>query len=76
MIRVGVSHFREHLMGYLNKIDNGEVIELTVRGKNIAKIVPPDNKTKEAREKLHEISKTSFIGDIVSPIDDEWKAST
>ncbi len=73
MEKVAVSEFRANLVGFLKRVENGEVIALTSRGHEVAKIVPPDDKIKKAKKALRELQDSAIIGDIVSPIDEEWK---
>ena len=73
MEKVAVSEFRANLVGFLKRVENGEVIALTSRGHEVAKIVPPDDKIKKAKKALKELQDSAIIGDIVSPIDEEWK---
>jgi prevent-host-death family protein len=72
METIAVSELRANLMQILKRIEAGATIVITSRGREIAWLVPPDDKTSNAREKLAELRKTAIIGDIVSPIDEEW----
>lgn len=40
MTRIGVRELRQNASIYLARVQNGEVIEVTVRGKSVARIVP------------------------------------
>ncbi len=73
MQKVAVSEFRANLVHFLKIVEKGEVITLTSRGNEVAKIVPPDDKSKNARSVLKKLSRTAIIGDIVSPIENEWE---
>jgi prevent-host-death family protein len=73
MEKVAVSEFRANLVGFLKRVERGEVIALTSRGHQVAKIIPPDNKTENARDALKKLRKTALIGDVLSPIEDEWE---
>jgi prevent-host-death family protein len=73
MEKVAVSEFRANLVGFLKRVERGEVIALTSRGHEVAKIIPPDNKTENARDALKKLQKTALIGDVLSPIEDEWE---
>ena len=73
MEKVAVSKFRANLVGFLKRVEKGEIIALTSRGHEVAKIVPPGDKVKEAKKALKKLQKTAVIGDIISPIDDEWE---
>ncbi len=73
MEKVAVSEFRANLVGFLKRVEKGEIIALTSRGHEIAKLVPPDDRVKEARNALKKLQQTAVIGDIISPIDEEWE---
>ncbi|MCD4721547.1 MAG: type II toxin-antitoxin system prevent-host-death family antitoxin [Desulfobacula sp.] len=73
MERVAVSVFRANLVSFLKRVERGEIIALTSRGHEIAKIIPPDNTIEKARDSLKKLRKTAFVGDVLSPIDDEWE---
>ena len=70
---VTVSNFRSHLQSYLKYVKKGEQLILTAHDKEIAKVVPANNSSQEAKEKLMKIGKNSKIGDLTSPIDTLWK---
>ena len=74
MERVAVSEFRANLVSFLKRVERGEIIALTSRGHEIAKIIPPENQREKARESLKKLRNTAFIGDVSSPIGDEWEA--
>ena len=73
MEKVAVSEFRANLVGFLKRVEKGEVIALTSRGHEVAKIIPPDDKSKNARNALKKLRKTAVVGDVLSPIEDEWE---
>lgn len=73
MEKVAVSEFRANLVAFLKRVEKGEIITLTSRGHEVAKIVPPDDKAKEAKKALKKLQQTAVIGDIISPIDEEWE---
>lgn len=74
MEKVGISTLRENLSIYLKKVQQGEIITITSRGHDMAKLVPVEDKRVKSREILRELGKNASIGDIVSPIDEEWEA--
>jgi len=74
MDTIAVSDLRANLMKILKQIEHGSAVDITSRGKVVAKLVPPDYAIKIAREKLKEIGKKAVLGDIISPIDVQWKA--
>ena len=76
MEKVGISKLRENLSIFLKKAQKGEVIIITSRGHEMAKLVPVENKRVASSKILRELGKNALIGDIISPIDDEWEAMT
>jgi prevent-host-death family protein len=74
MESVGVSKLRENMALLLNKVRQGETITITSRGTEIALLIPIKNKKEVSRNALKELRKTAIVGDVVSPIEEEWKA--
>ena len=74
MEKVGISTFRENLSIFLKKVQKGQVITITSRGHEMARLVPVEDKREKSREFLRKLGKNAFIGDILSPIDEEWGA--
>jgi len=73
MIEVSVTTFRNHIPDYLGKVRKGENIALTSRGKVIARILPPVDERLNARQRLSELRTSCRIGDVVSPLEEEWE---
>ncbi len=73
MESVGVGVLQNNLKTFLKKVKNGESITIISRGHEIARLVPPVEKVKQARKTLEELRRTAFIGDVVSPIDVAWE---
>ena len=73
MKTIAVSNFRSQLPKYLQYVTKGEQIILTLHNKEIARIIPADSTSKNAKEKLRKIGKNSKMGDLTSPIDTLWK---
>ncbi len=73
MQNIAVSDLRANMMKIIKKIESGATLNITSRGKVVAKLVPPDNIRKSARNILNRIRKTAVIHDVVSPVDVEWK---
>ena len=73
MNTIPVSDLRANLMKVLKEIEHGSIMDITSRGKVIAKLVPPDYSQKLAKQRLKEISKHAVLGDILSPIDTQWE---
>lgn len=76
MITVGISEFRANLNKFLQKVQDGEIISLTSRGNEIAKLVPTNYAQSSAREALRKLGETAVIYDVLSPIEDDadWGA--
>ena len=74
MDTIPVSDLRANLMKVLKQIEHGSIVDITSRGKVVAKLVPPDYIKENARKRLKELRKDAVIGDIISPIDVQWKA--
>ncbi len=74
MERVGISTLRENLAIFLKKVQKGAVITITSRGHDMARLVPVEDKSVKSRKRLRKLGKNALIGDIISPIDEEWEA--
>jgi prevent-host-death family protein len=71
---VNVTELRQNLPTYLAKVKKGNEIEVTSRGKVIARIVAGGDPQQEARERLLAIRKNCYVGDVLSPGGAEWDA--
>lgn len=69
---VNVSQLRQNLPEYLKKVQEGQEVEVTVRGKVIARIVPETARRERARKKLAALRRTARIGDVTGPVKSEW----
>jgi len=74
MSKVNITELRQNLPAYLAEVQAGGEIEVTVRGKVIARIVPEADRQAAARQYLKSLRKSAVIGDIVSPSGDTWDA--
>lgn len=74
MLEVSVTAFRNHVPNYLEKVRNGEDIALTSRGKVVVRLMPPGGGSEYAKQQLAALRATSRIGDVVSPIGEDWEA--
>ena len=72
METIAISEFRANITKVLNNIRLGKKINITSRGRIIAKIVPPDDPVEDARKKLNEIGRTAEFDDLISPIETIW----
>lgn len=76
MIAVEIGEFRAHMNAILQKVQNGEVVTLTSRGVQIAKLVPPEFAEFAARQELEKLRQTAVVGDVLSPVEeDHWNAA-
>jgi len=76
MQSIAVSELRANLMKVLKDIEKGFSINITSRGKVIAKLIPADESIKMAEEKLTKIRKSAKIQDVTSPVSANWKADS
>ena len=74
METVGVSELRNNLLSLIKKVQSGENILITSRGHGVAKLVPLENSTEEAVKALKELRKSAYVGDVLSPVDEEWES--
>ncbi len=74
MLSVNVTEFRSHLPAYLDKVKSGEMLALTSRGKTVACMVPVVDESLKAQEWLASIRITSWVGDVITPLDEAWEA--
>jgi prevent-host-death family protein len=73
MIRVSVSDLRQNLPAYLKRVQAGEQLQITSRGRVIARIEPERDPAEDARQWLHAVRDRVSLGDVVNPIPDlEW----
>jgi prevent-host-death family protein len=73
-IKIAVSDFRSNLMKVLKEIESGSTVNITSRGKVVAKLIPPDDSQKTAREKLKTVGQSAVLRDVISPVDEKWEA--
>lgn len=71
---VNVTELRQNLPAYLEQVGKGEEIEVTSRGKVIARIVAGGDPAREARDRLLAARPRCFVGDVVHAIETEWDA--
>lgn len=74
MERVNVTDLRQHLPDYLGKVQQGEEIQLTLHGKVIARILPVQDESAAARQRLIAMRKQCKLDDVLSPSSEEWDA--
>ena len=76
MQSIAVSDLRANLMKILKEIENGSSLDITSRGRVVAKLVPPNFTRKLARKRLIEIGVKAKLNDVISPIDEKWEANS
>jgi prevent-host-death family protein len=67
-----VTQLRQNLPDYLRQVQEGQEVEVTVRGKVIARIVPEAARSDRAKKKLAELRKTAKLGDVIAPTGATW----
>lgn len=72
METIAVSELRANLMKVLERVRNGGHIQITSRGKVIAKLAPADNIQEKARARLSALSATAELIDVISSVDETW----
>ena len=74
MPKVNITELRQNLPTYLARVQKGEALEVTVRGRVIARIVPEEDRRAAARKWLKALRKTAHVGDVMSPSGETWNA--
>lgn len=72
MLSIGISEFRAKMNLILQKVQNGEIVTLTSRGAEVARLVPPEFAQAAARQELDRLRQTAVVGDVLSPLDERW----
>ena len=74
MKTIAAGIFKAQCLALLDQVaQTTEPLIITKHGKPVAKLLPYDNKKDDDQTPLKDMA--TFIGDIVSPIDDEWEAA-
>jgi prevent-host-death family protein len=76
MISVGITEFRANMSRFLKRVQKGEIVLLTARGAEVAKLVPPDYAQSAARKELEVLRQTAVVGDVLSPLGESWEATS
>jgi prevent-host-death family protein len=71
---INVAELRQSLPKYLAMAKAGREIEVTSRGRLIARIVPAGDPQHDARTRLLDARKRCVVGDVVSPLAVKWSA--
>lgn len=73
MEAIAVSKLRENIGTYLKKVEKGEAIAITSRGHEVAMLIPAVNKMERSRKALKQLRKSAVIGDVLSPVAEQWE---
>jgi prevent-host-death family protein len=75
MAKVNITELRQNLPAYVARVREGETVEVTVRGRVIARIVPEEDRGAAARKRLKALrGRARIAGDITSPSGETWDA--
>ena len=74
METIGVSKLRENLPSYIKKVQQGQTITITSHGNRIAILAPVESAIATSRNALRKLRETAYIGDVVSPIEEQWES--
>jgi antitoxin (DNA-binding transcriptional repressor) of toxin-antitoxin stability system len=73
MLNIDVAEFQKGLPNYLEKIDNGEEIQLSSHGRVVARVIPVQKEVNDAQQRLDVLRGTVIMGDVLSPVgEDDW----
>ena len=75
MRAIKITELRNNLPKYLHRVQHGDEILVTLHGQVIARIVPPIDVKAHAQQELKKLRKTCKVGDVISPLNEEWDAS-
>jgi len=76
MKEVNVTELRSNLPAYLARVKAGEELLLTSRGKKIARLSPVADGRQDAKKALALLRGKCMIGDVLSPLNEKWEASS
>lgn len=74
MEKVNTTNLRQNLPGYLKRVRAGEAFQVMSHGKVIARLIPEQDRSKQAKAKLEQLRKTAITGDLISPLHEDWEA--
>ena len=69
MTQVSVSHLRQHLPSYLKRVQAGEAIQITSRGRVIARLEAEHDPGLDARRWLDGLKGRVALVDVLSPLE-------
>jgi prevent-host-death family protein len=71
MARVSMSHLRQHLPSVLKRVQQGEAIQITSRGRVIARLQAEQDPAEEARQWLEGLQGRVTLVDVLAPLSPE-----
>lgn len=74
MAKVNITELRQNLPAYIARAREGELVEVTVRGRVIARIVPEEDRQAAARKWLMKLRKKARVGDVTRASGETWNA--
>ncbi|MCD6296814.1 MAG: type II toxin-antitoxin system prevent-host-death family antitoxin [Deltaproteobacteria bacterium] len=57
-------------------MEKGEAITITSRGHEVAMLIPAVNKMERSRKTLQQLRKSAVMGDVLSPVAEQWEVMT
>ncbi len=72
---VKLTELRQNLPAYLKQVEKGRELRITSRGKPVARLLPAEGATEEARARLEALRKTARVGDVIAPTGERWRAA-
>ena len=73
-MEVQVSDFRRRLAHWLRKAEAGEAGVIRKGKRVVARLTPARGERAAAAERLRAARANAHIGDVLTPIDDDWEA--
>ena len=75
MQQITATELRRHLFAYLQRVEQGESIQIKLNGRVVGCLGPQHDEGEKALARLRELGTTAHIGDIISPTDEtSWNA--
>ena len=68
-----MTELRANLQSAIEEIKKGNTIIVTSHGKPVAQLIPPPDRRQEAIARLKALRKTAIIGDLITPLDEQWE---
>ncbi len=75
MLETNVSELRRHLPAYLERVESGEEILVTRRGRVVVRLSAATGPREAAKQRLAPLRTHARVGEVVTPIDADWTAA-